>query len=47
MLVDTSQRDMSCTLKLGKYEWKFDAPLGFAPIGISKSALSRLASGVL
>ncbi|BGP66548.1 hypothetical protein NBRC10512v2_007956 [Rhodotorula toruloides] len=36
MLVDTNQRDMSCTLKLGQYEWKFDAPLGFAPIGINK-----------
>ncbi|BGP21056.1 hypothetical protein JCM10213_007574 [Rhodosporidiobolus nylandii] len=36
MLVDTNQRDMSCTLKLGKEKWTFDAPIGFAPIGINK-----------
>jgi len=37
MLVDTNKRDMSCTLKLGKSSWTFDGPLGFAPIGISKT----------
>lgn len=37
MLVDTNKRDMSCTLKLGNSSWTFDAPFGFAPIGISAS----------
>ncbi|GAA5938509.1 uncharacterized protein JCM15063_005340 [Sporobolomyces koalae] len=36
MLVDTNQRDMSCTLKLGTSTFRFDAPIGFAPIGINK-----------
>ncbi|GAA5909765.1 hypothetical protein JCM5296_002305 [Sporobolomyces johnsonii] len=36
MLVDTNQRDMSCTLKLGTKTFTFDAPIGFAPIGINK-----------
>ncbi|GAA5919420.1 hypothetical protein JCM8208_001650, partial [Rhodotorula glutinis] len=36
MLVDTNTRDMSCTLKLGTSSWMFDAPFGFAPIGINK-----------
>ncbi|POY72957.1 hypothetical protein BMF94_3943 [Rhodotorula taiwanensis] len=36
MLVDTNQRDMSCTFKLGNQQYTFDAPIGFAPIGINK-----------
>ncbi|GAA5988624.1 hypothetical protein JCM10908_003645 [Rhodotorula pacifica] len=35
MLVDTNQRDMSCTFKLGNQQYTFDAPIGFAPIGIN------------
>ncbi|GAA6030508.1 hypothetical protein JCM8097_006180 [Rhodosporidiobolus ruineniae] len=38
MLVNTSDslRDMSCTLTLGTQTFHFDAPIGFAPIGINK-----------
>ncbi|GAA5884026.1 hypothetical protein JCM16303_001364 [Sporobolomyces ruberrimus] len=36
ILVDTNQRDMSCELKLGDSKFRFDAPIGFAPIGINK-----------
>ncbi|BGP58669.1 hypothetical protein JCM8202v2_006338 [Rhodotorula sphaerocarpa] len=36
MLVDTTRRDMSCTFRLGRHRYAFDAPIGFAPIGINK-----------
>ncbi|GAA5977476.1 hypothetical protein JCM11641_000975 [Rhodosporidiobolus odoratus] len=36
MLVDTNTRDMSCHLTLGTQTFTFDAPIGFAPIGINK-----------